>query len=138
MILDGIGEYLEQEIDALTFSEAAGGNVFVDTLPQAPDTAVGIYYTGGAEASSKDPEDLPNVQIIVRGTADPRTGLGLWHEIYSVLHGLRNVTLPDGEVIIYCLAIQSAPVPIGPDEKQRRRYSMNLRCMIDNVTSQRT
>lgn len=138
MILDGIARLLDAEIASLTFNEtAAGGNVFVDTLPQAPDVSVGIYHAGGYAASSLHPEDLPTPQIVVRGTRDPRTAVDLWYAIYSVLHARRNVTLPDGTYLVYCLVVQSGPVRIGPDENGRQQYSMNLECMVANPTSQR-
>lgn len=134
---DGLGG-ADTGVVGLEWSSAAGGNVFEEQTPSSPDTAVGVFSSGGSEADSKLEYDAPHVQLIVRGDSDPETGKALWYLIYDYLHAKRYVTLPDGTYLVYILVVQSSPVPIGTDESGRYRYSMNLRCEVVNATSQRS
>jgi hypothetical protein len=143
MIHVGIAEYLGSVIPGtslypdLVYSASGGANVFVDDLPTEPDVAVGVYIQPGPEADSKLPYDSPGVQIQVRGTSDPTVGLTLWWAIYSELHALRNVTLPDGTYLVSAIAEQSSPVRMGADGSGRQVYGMNLRTEIINRTRER-
>lgn len=136
-LLVGLARYLDEK-GIVVWKIGAGGTIFLEDLPQAEDSPavmVGIYSTGGPEADSLLGYDAPNVQLIVRGTLDARSALSKWDAIYNELHGLRNIILPDGTYLVYCLAVQSAPVRMGPDQNGRHRFSLNLRTEIRNVTT---
>lgn len=133
----GLAEWLGQNIDGLTFSEEAGGNIFIDRLPSDPDQMVALVGTGGFEADSALPYSYPTVQIITRSTNDPRWSLDTWEAIYSKLQGLRNVELPDGTWLVYAIIVQSGPFWLGPDDSGRQTHSMNVRTEIYNPTEER-
>ena len=137
---EGLAQYLDS-VNVVEYSESAGGNAFIDDMPQVPESAgvtVGFFHTGGYEADTKHPYDTPVIQVLIRGTKDARDALTLWQSIYSQLHGLRNVTLPNGIYLVDAIVIQSAPIRVGPDENGRHRYSMNLRCEVLNPTQYRS
>lgn len=138
MIHEAIAEYIGSVVPGLAFSETGGSNIFVDDLPSDPIIAVGVYITPGPESDSKLPYDSPGVQILIRGTVDPRVALRLWQAIYSELHALRAVTLPGGWYLVACLAEQSSPVRMGADEAGRQIYGLNLRTEVLNPTVFRT
>jgi hypothetical protein len=137
MYTDGFAQLLGTSVADLTYSEDAGGNVFVDRMPSSPDRAVCIYATPGAEADSRMPYDPATFQIVVRSEADGVWAAAIWQEIYSVLHALRYVTLPDGTYLAWCIAIQSSPFRLGDDENGRPSYSGNYRTEIINPTAER-
>lgn len=142
MIIDGIAALIGDEdegVDGLTFSSTtAGGNVFVEGSPNEPANLVTVYASGGGEADSRLAYDSPDVQIITRSAETARWALDIWQAIYSRLHGLRNVTLPDGTYLVYALVEQSSPTHIGTDDRGRYMFSMNLRTEIRNFTQERT
>ena len=138
MIIDGIARLIgDGTTTDLQFSESAGGNVFVEALPNDPVRVVAVYAGAGEEADSALPYDAPGVRIIVRSDRDARWGLATWAAIYSRLHGLRNVTLPDGTYLVYCLSEQSGPAHLQPDDHGRVLFSMNLRTETKNPTNER-
>lgn len=141
MIVDGFAMLIgdaDDGIDGLEFKLAAGGNVFVEAEANLPANAVTVYTSGGGEADSRLAYDSPDVQIVVRSAQSPRWALDMWQAIYSRLHGLRNVTLPDGTYLVYALVEQSSPIHIGTDDRGRYMFSMNLRTEIRNLTQERT
>jgi hypothetical protein len=130
---EGIAAWLGANIDGLTWSTEAGGNVFVDSLPSSPDRCVAVYSQGGFEADSKLEYDAPVFQLVIRSTADPRWALETWQKIYDELHALRHVTLPNGRYLLFALVVQSSPVRIGADDSGRAQYSMNVRAEVTSV-----
>lgn len=132
-----LAKYIATRHADLTYDEAAGGNVFVDHLPEGPDQCVAVYVNGGTEASSSLEYDAPGIQIIVRGTKSPVWALGMWYDLYGILHAKRNMALPDGTYLAWALVVQSGPARVGPDESGRHRYSMNIRTEIINQTEER-
>ncbi|MDP3983985.1 MAG: minor capsid protein [Acidimicrobiia bacterium] len=127
MLAVEIAQYLAAQIGALTFNiSTTGGNVFVDSMPSTPDEAVMVKGSGGPEASTKSGYALPAVQVIVRGTTDPRTGSDRADQVYAALHGLRHTTLAGGTLVIRSAGIQSAPVSMGEDQNGRHEFSLNF------------
>lgn len=143
MIHDGLAKLIgagsgRGSVAGLTYSETAGGNVFMGALPGGtPNRAVAVIPVGGFDADSKLPYSMPSVQIIVRGDEDPRWALDTWQAIYSALQGLRNITLPDGTWLVSCLAQQSGPIHIGRDDNRRFQYGMNLVTEVLEPTAER-
>lgn len=126
-----IGVAVALHLDALGLvdyrPDEVGGDCFVDHMPQTPDGAVAIFHTGsGGEADFALPYDEPTVQVMVRGSGDPRVSHGRAADIYGALHGLGHTTLPDGSLLISCIALQSAPIAIGQDETGRHRHTLNF------------
>lgn len=137
-MIEGIARFIA-ELDGLTYAEAAEGNVFLDHIPQAPDNAVGVYTATGPEADSKLPYDPVDFQVIIRcAGASWDWAHKTERAIYSKLHGKRNLTLPDGTYVVFILAQNASPFPLGPDENGRLRYSVDYRSEIINVTEERS
>lgn len=122
MQLDGVGD--------LQYSEV-GGNIFIDQLPEDADRGIAVNASSGlgyeSDSGSKLPYDAFYIHIIVRGGTNPDWALDTWNAIYSALHGLSYVTLPDGTQLLYAIVTTASPVRIGADGNGRMRYSMNLR-----------
>lgn len=132
----GVAQWLDS-ITGLTYSETGVSNIFIDHIPDSPDQAVAVYSNAGPESDSKLPYDEIHFQIIVRSNSDEQWALDKWKAIYSRLHGARNIELPDGTLLIYALAMQSSPFPLGDDVNGRPQYSGDYRAEILNPTEAR-
>lgn len=128
----------------VTYTTAAGGDCFPERLPDTPDAAVMILSTGGnpTPAAATWGYDEPTVQLMVRGAPnDAMTPQTRAVALYGELQGLRYVTLDpagDDEVfVIVCEAMQTAPVNIGTDLKNRYRYTLNFALHVRAITAHR-
>jgi hypothetical protein len=125
-VLEGIAKHLAANIVQLSFSEQAGGNIFIDDMP-AGGFAVGIYGTGGYETDTNLPYNHGTFQVVVRGSKDPRVSRSMCDDVYQQLQGLRSTTLPDGTWVTFVIALQSRPIRLGPDEQGLHRHAINFR-----------
>jgi hypothetical protein len=128
--LEGIAKYLDANIAELTFSETSGGNMFIDDMPAtqaAGPLAVGVYGIGGYETDGSLPYNHGSFQVVVRGGKDPRVSRAMATRIYDQLQGLRTTELPGGVWVTFVLALQSAPIRLGPDELGNHKHSVNFR-----------
>lgn len=117
---------------------ATTGTVFIDHMPDKPDVAVALFNYPGPAPDVKHGYDSPRVQVRVRCGLDPRTAQELMAAIYTNLHDLRQVNLTDNVWLIYCRAMQSGAMPLGPDRTgQRLEFTQNYECHIRNVTKHR-
>lgn len=144
MIAAAFAKHLDAQLAALTFSETGnGGNVFLNYEPPSPDVAVTISGRPGIAEDSFDlPGGQPGLHVLVRGAAHTeRATHELARSIYSSLDHLDGVTLDDGgtdEVfVVGCTAQQSEPIPLGRDDNQRPRYSLNFLARINTPTTNR-
>lgn len=136
-LLDGIAQHLDS-LGLVTFDPTGTtGDCFIETMPDSPDEAVGVYGYGGPEADAKLGYDEPSLQVRVRGGPDPRTSRGRAQDIYDALHGLSNVTLPDGTVLVGCIGVQSSPQSLGPDPNRRHEHVVNFRTEVRNLAGGR-
>lgn len=134
----GVAEYIGTHLSALAYEVGPGGNVFVDAAPAAPDRCVVVYADGGAgEADAKLPYDPVAVLIVVRSDADIMWALERWQEVYGLLHGLHNITLPDGTWLVSLIATAPYPQSLGADANGRIAYSLRLRGEALNNTPNR-
>lgn len=144
MLYRAIAKDLGASIDGLTFApDAAGGNVFVGHMPNAPDAAVAIMPTGGDQQATRAATDLPTFQVLVRGDRfDVDGSYAVARAIYSRLACLDHVTLDDDgddEVrVVGITPLQSDPTPIGRDENDRPEWSQNFSSRIHSPTLNRT
>ena len=135
MLAAQIAQYLDAQGVGEFDADGITGNIFVETLPDTPDKCIAIYSTGGSAGNGKHPYDNLTVQIIVRGTQDPRTAQSVAQNIYDTLHTFRDAAfVTDGIWVVGCHGIQSGPTHIGQDENRRHEYSLNfkLRTLNDN------
>lgn len=129
-MLGELMQYLANNINDITYDDTGvSGNIFQDVLPTSPDIAVMVQGTGGF------PKDMflvdysePTVQVIVRGTRDPRVARGLINEIVDTIGTLGATKfVNDGDwYVIKCHAIQPQGIYIGPDDNNRHRFSINF------------
>ncbi|MER5213703.1 minor capsid protein [Streptomyces sp. NPDC002838] len=137
-LLDGIARHLLAKglVDYRTAD--VGGDCFLESMPPAPDEAVVLStYNDGREPDSKLGYDEPRVQVRVRGTKDPRVSRQRCKAIYDELHGLGEVTLPDGTDLILSVALQNGPASIGTDQLGRHEHVCNFRMEHRAVTQHR-
>jgi hypothetical protein len=119
-----------------------GGDCFLTPFPSTPDAAVRVHSTGGYPQLSTLPEDLPTIQIVTRGPRfDPRASYERARAIYSALTCLDGVTLdeggPDEVHVITCTAATTDPIPLGEDDNQRPRWSLNFDFRTHHPTTHR-
>lgn len=143
MIDTAIAKHLTT-LELVTYDpDGADGDCFVGFMPSTPDAAVMIKLTGGLPQPSKEPDDRPTVQILVRGTRQDRQGALDWAvAILGALNCLDGVTLDEGgadEVYVVGLtAAQSAPIDIGKDDNDRHELSLNFDAYTHAPTLNRT
>ncbi|MET9510757.1 minor capsid protein [Streptomyces flavidovirens] len=136
-LLDGLARHLEG-LGLLSYDETGiTGDTFMESMPSRPDSVVVLTIYGGAEADSKLGYDEPNVQLRVRGGPDPRTSRQRAKAIRDELHGLGPITLPDGTLLLSCIAIQAAPALLQRDDNGRHEHVVNFRTEIRSVTTHR-
>jgi minor capsid protein len=132
-LLAGLARYLtgQAAIAGLSFDESGStGNVSLGRTPPQPDQVVTLRVYGGEEPDGKLGYDTPTVQIRVRGDQDPRTSGDRVMAIYEALQGMSNVTLPQGPLVVSCLAIQSPFEMDGSDAQGRLEHVVNFRVEI--------
>lgn len=137
-VVTDVMKYLAN-IGIVSYSETGGtNNIFMGKLPAEPSFAVAVNPSGGYGASIKHAYDSPTLQILVRGTVDPRTGYEKALEIYDALHGFGgDAFVAGGYWVVKCEGIQSEPVYIGQDENGRHRYSLNFAIEVKRPSSHR-
>jgi len=144
MIARALAKHLHAEGLVVYEPFGAGGNCFIQHLPDSPDEAVMIISTGGNPlgAATTYGWDEPTLQLMIRGAPDdPETPAATAQALYETLQGLRYRTLDEGgddEVrLCVCSSLQTAPVNIGRDEKSRYRYTLNFALHVRMPTDNR-
>lgn len=137
MIAVGIARYLES-LGLLNFDEAGTtGDTFIEVMPSSPDQAVMVVAMPGPASDSELGYDTPGVQVMVRGTQDPRVSWQRARGIYDALHGLGPIDLPDGTRLLSCHCLQSGPIPIGTDSNGRYEHTLNFEAEVRALTTHR-
>ncbi|MYV48219.1 minor capsid protein [Streptomyces sp. SID2888] len=122
-VVDGIARYLDG-LGLLDYDpDGTGGDVFIGTMPPAPDQAVSLTLYSAGTPDARDDADTVSLQIRVRGTADPRVSERRCLALRDALHGLAGVELPDGTWLV--LATAPRPTPMGPDANRRHEHIAN-------------
>ncbi|MFJ6707027.1 MULTISPECIES: minor capsid protein [unclassified Streptomyces] len=135
-LLDGLARHLA-DAGLLTYDPAGiAGDTFAETLPPEPAEAVGLWLYGAGEQDSRNGYDTRQLQVRVRGTADPRVSRRRAEALYGALHGLAGIELPDGTYLVLSVA-QQTPTPLGPDSAGRHEHVVNFRLDVDNPTTHR-
>lgn len=137
-IITEVMQYLANK-GIVSYSETGGANnVFMGRLPAEPSFAVAVNPSGGYGASIKHAYDSPTLQILVRGTVDPRTGYEKALQIYDALHGFGGDRfIAGGHWVVKCEGIQSEPVYLGQDENGRHMYTLNFALEIKRPSTHR-
>lgn len=137
MLLDEIAQYLHAAGIVTYDPTGINGDCFISVLPSSPDNCVAIYPTGGYQADNKLGYDFPTVQIIVRGTQDPRPAYTRAQNIYDKMQNFYGQFVDGGTPILRCYGIQSGPIHLGADAKGRHEYSLNFELEVRNKTEHR-
>jgi hypothetical protein len=124
-------------IAGVNYSETSDSTLVMNDMPSRPDHCITVVDTGGYEGDSKLPYDPTHVQLIFRSDQNPTWAYDTWDAVYAKMHGLRNVVLDDGTLIVWCLARQANPVSIGTDDNDRHMFTMNLWIEVLNPTEAR-
>lgn len=136
-LLDGLARHLAAQ-NLLTYETAGtGGDVFLESMPDAPDIAVALTLYEAQEPDSKLGYDEPRLQVRCRGTRDRRVSRQRCQDIYNELEGLTDTELPDGTVLISCFALQGGPVSLGIDAKGRHEHVTNYQLEVRSLTKHR-
>lgn len=138
MLLTEIAQYLHNQGIVMFDETGVSGDCFISVLPSSPDSVVAIFPSGGDGSDVKLGYDSPTVQVIVRGTQDPRPTLSRAQDIYNALHGFHSDSfIVNGLYVVSCQGIQSGPTHIGRDENGRHENSLNFELEIRNQSTHR-
>lgn len=107
----------------------------LDGLPTEPDEAAMVVATGGVDVSGQvNGWTDPTVQVLVRGTGDPRDSSGRCQDIADDLQTMAGAVSDSrggtGRVAGVEL-VQPHPVRVGQDDSGRHRHSINARLLLD-------
>lgn len=110
-------------------------SVYLEVLPETPDTCIGVYTRAGAAPSTAAGLERKAVQVLVRGTAqDGRASYTIAETIYNLLHRMtpNAAIVTGGEIVQQVMANNSGPYHIGRDAKGRHEWSINFTCWVWN------
>lgn len=117
---------------------ALGTSVFMDYLPDSPDgsldTATAVISLPGqpGELALRDDTDRPSFQFVARDL-DATAARARIRAIYDALQGLAETDI-HGVHFKLLNFVQSGPVPLGRDERQRFIFTINTRSMVAGVS----
>ncbi|MFK0108516.1 minor capsid protein [Streptomyces sp. NPDC091217] len=124
-LLDGLARHLDG-LGLVDYDPTGtAGDLFVETMPPAPDAAVSIALYDGAAPESRDDAEQRRLQVRVRGGPDPRVSRNRAEAVYRALHGLAGVQLPDGTWLTLAAA-RGTPAPMGADSTGRHEHVVNF------------
>jgi hypothetical protein len=134
--LDGVARLLADHQLATYDPEGVNGDLFVETMPPGPDAAVALWLYDGAAPDARNAYDRVRLQVRVRGGPDPRISRRRAHAIYSTLHGLAGIELPDGTWLVLAAA-RGTPAPMGLDSNGRHEHVVNFDLDLSAPTDHR-
>ncbi|MBB6415836.1 minor capsid protein [Streptomyces sp. AK010] len=124
-LLDGLARHLDG-LNLVDYDPTGTtGDLFVETMPPAPDAAVSLALYDGAAPESRDDAEQRRLQVRVRGGPDPRVSRNRAEALYHALHGLAGVQLPDGTWLTLAAA-RGTPAPMGADSTGRHEHVVNF------------
>jgi len=118
MIADGIAQYIDNQ-----GLYTLGTNLFVSSMPDAPDDAICVYDEPGTTVNQNhyDNSDVFGTKIMFRGSHSfIREALV---KVHRNIAGLGDVTLDS--LYLVDTRIQTPPGDIGNDDNGRRRYTVH-------------
>jgi hypothetical protein len=133
-------EYLSGEIEFLINK---GVMVFPDPnyMPDVEESqlpALFVFGSGGSEPDDELPMEFPSFQIIVKGKSQlaDSTQMDKTEQLAkSLMNHLKKVNhqFIGSNLVYYIRPIQSSPIPIGLDMKDRPVYSTNFRLRVQPI-----
>jgi hypothetical protein len=137
-LVDGIGQHLAAQISTWDYTTTGALDpdktpVVIAGSPDEPDTVVVVTtYPGGPEPDTRNGWEFPRLQVRVRAV-DPLAALELDRAAYDVLQaapGTYPVTLPNGQTVQDCYALQSEAQPLGQDANGRWEFVRNYQLTL--------
>lgn len=126
-MIEDVAGFIDSGSTALT----AGTNLFMNFLPDTPNTAVAVYETGGAPpefvfGSTTPAWRNPRVQVVSRSTSS-QTARTRIETVYRRLAGVSNTTLQgaSGPNYLSITPVQD-PFLLGRDEQARVTFACNF------------
>jgi hypothetical protein len=136
-VTDGVARYLDS-LGLLDYDPTGKtGDTFVERMPATPDAAVCLSLYDAGAPDARNAYDTVRVQVRTRGGADPRLSRDRAWAIYSALHGLAGIELPDGTWLILAAA-RGTPGPMGADAQGRHEHVVNLDLDVSSPSTHRT
>ena len=114
----------------------SGGNIFINSMPSAPNEAIAIFATGGPEIDRRNEYAGRAIQVLIRTVPnDPRPGETMSQAVIDLLKGFNGGYLAaGGNYIVDIAAQQDGPNNIGTDENGRYEFSQNF--IVEMVKSE--
>ncbi|MCK9896974.1 minor capsid protein [Frankia sp. AgB32] len=131
-LAEGVAGWLGGNVPGLTWQSDGSAypdgtvGIYAEQLPSGPDVAVAVLTSSGQPSDSLLGWDMPALEVRVRGDRDPRTSQGIAQQIYSALHGLADVELPDGTWLGLAVCLDSGPTTSAPDEQGRWQWVVGV------------
>jgi hypothetical protein len=108
----------------------AGGEIYIDTVPDAPIDAIIIRHTGGTRGLLYGQNEEHDVQIIARSQY-PQSALSTALVIRNVLdQPITGRLMPDGNYIVLIYALSDGVAYIGQDKTGCHMYALNYRIIV--------
>ena len=99
------------------------------SMPSSPDDLISIHNSGGFESHQEVKLANPTFQVLIRANLEP-DAINKSLRIYELLNRQLNVELvEDGIILRNCFAM-APPQPIGVDDNQRIKYTLNFRASV--------
>lgn len=136
-ILESIGDYLQNSAGAFgahSSQGTLGTNLFLGTLPDAPDACVAVYENAGSSpaftmGTGGIVVDYPMLQIITRAAReDYPTARDKAENIRVLLASVLETTISG--VHIMRIEPMGSINQLGVDPKYRPLISVNFRCLV--------
>lgn len=127
MIIAELAEFIQSQGVGTYLTDAVGGDVFCEEMPDKPDEAICLYSTGGMSSDVATSVDRPGASIMIR-SAKLRTAQTRAQAVHDLFNRKHNTSFADdgGTHIMLCHCLQTEPISLGQDEKKRYRYVVNL------------
>ena len=121
---DDIAEHLE-DAGVGTF----GHDITAGNMPEGKNKCVTVFDTGGAPPEQEYPVDHASFSIMVRDVSSAyNAAKQRAQDIYQLLNRRRNLLINTKDVMF--VAANAPPQSIGPDEKGRHRFTLNITAKI--------
>jgi hypothetical protein len=105
-----------------------GSTIFISNLPDAVDSCIAIFDTGGLTPDIDLPTKEPTFQIFIRATTYA-LGKEKLESIRALLHNKYNVTLVENGTYIYRINALSEGGHIGKNERGIEEFSINFKAL---------
>jgi hypothetical protein len=103
--------------------------ITIGGLPSSPDTAIAlaVYGVGPSGDDPTEPDSHVLAQARIRAGQDPRVVDDLADLVFDALHGLSDVVLPDGVLLLQALRTVVAPLGVDGSGRWERADSYSIR-----------